>query len=196
MEQAKGPTEVEAALQQVSRMTARIGRVEGHVILATLEGLVEAAQGARHTEASFWAKALEKVRHFESRSSKESFHQLVISLFGSQEDKRLSSALNSWHKMVRAEEGKDKPSAGRTQEAQAPAPAPMPAPVQMPYYQPFYAPPPPPHHPPPSYGYGRFKKAMSPRTKRYPPLRAGEQCYNCGQEGHRKAECRAPKGPK
>jgi len=191
MERSEGATEVETAQQQVGRLLSRIHLVDTHVIVTALEGLVEAAQASHHKEASYYKKALAEVKRHEGA---EGFGSLVLQLFGSGEDKKISSVVQSWHKLVKAEgEGKSRPSGAVSFE---------PAQAQVQHL--------PPHYPPPVYpmapyawpqqqpfGYGGF----SPRRGRggSGPRRATRsqqdtgRCYGCGEQGHRVADCKTLK---
>lgn len=138
-----GRSEVELASAQVRRMLGRISLVEPHVVLATLEALVEAAQRCHHREVDFFKAAFAEVRKHDGA---EGFNHLVLQLFGSPEDKRVATALTNWHKMRRAEGAGGKPAAKPRMAAPASPPAepPYPPPQSPPYYPYAYSQPSPP----------------------------------------------------
>ncbi len=189
-----GRSEVEVAHAQVRRMLGRIGAVEPHVVLNTLEGLVEAAQKCQHKEAEFYKRAFAEAKRHESA---EGFNSLVIQFFGTSEDRRVAAALTNWHKVVRAEGG-----SGKGQKKESPPP---PALQQAPHYPPPMAPPVYPHmygYPfPPQHAYGQG--GFSPRRGRggFGARRAGRgdqaegggRCFACNEPGHKAAECRSLK---
>ena len=189
-----GASEFDQAQAQVRRMLGRISLVQPHIVLATLEVLVETAQRGGHKEADYYKAAFAEARRHETD---EGFGQLVTQLFGSAEDKRVASALTNWHKVVKAESGVAKqaqqhdslnPQQAQMQPAfYAPAP---PSPFYMPsrapfkFYQPFYG------------QQGNARRGGSLGVMRRPPKSRegqGSACYGCGEQGHRVADCQALK---
>lgn len=184
-----GPSEAEKARNEVDRLLQAIGRVEPNVVIEALERLVGAARAEGHEEASFWRKSLLAVKRHEGATG---FNQLVTSLFGSQEDKRIASAV----KCIKGE-GEGRATGARAQEYVPPVQPPMQFAPQMapPAYPAMYGyPQPAPQQP--YYGAGGF----SPRSPRPTggPRRGprgnkpeGGKCFGCGELGHRVADCGA-----
>lgn len=198
------PTEVDQALAQVRRLIGRITVVKDHVIIETLEGLVEAGTKCDHKEALYWRKAFEQCAR---REGEEGFRDLVCDLFGSAEDRRVATAVMNWHKLQRAEgkgqrerrkcggkpgpDDKDDPPPPMTQTVQyQPQVIAHPPPFMMPYGAPYSS--------PPSYNVQprghRGSQGKRPWFRSQPQGAAsGTGCYGCGQEGHKVIECQVIK---
>jgi len=188
-----GPSEVEQAQAQVGRMLGRIAVIDQHVVISTLEVLVEAAAACHHKELGYYKKALQEVKRHEGE---EGFCQLVAQLFGTSEDKRVISAVASWRKVVRAEEKPARPVAPKSQGA----------PVQAPPQAAHYPPPPmypmgymPPFMPPQHYAQvspgARRARGAGHGSRRGARSGSGEgfRCFGCDEVGHRVSDCPAVK---
>lgn len=104
MTENEGQSELDTALSTVRRMLGRITLVQPHIIIHNVETLMEAAQRVCSPDAEFYKSALREIRRFEDDAN---LGKLVTSLFGSTEDKRVMSAVATWHRASKAEGGAD-----------------------------------------------------------------------------------------
>ncbi|CAC5370303.1 unnamed protein product [Mytilus coruscus] len=87
---------VDEALQNVRTLASRPKLTSNpRVLLAAIEMLVDSANKADHKDSDMYQKSLSTCRKYEEHPD---FCGLVLKLFGSQEDKRISSLVADWAK--------------------------------------------------------------------------------------------------
>ena len=94
----KRPSPVQDALQQVRILASRPALTAPHVLLAAVELLVEQAAINGHTDANFYSRALRACREI---NDIQDLCTLCLKLFGSQEDKKITTALSELYKAKR-----------------------------------------------------------------------------------------------
>ncbi len=174
--------EMEDIQAQVSRMLTRVKVVGSYTVLTTLEQLVEVAQRHGHKDATYWRKALEECR---SHEGSDGFADLVKSLFGSAEDKKVSAAVQGWMKGRMLEQpGPQRQTQASSQEVVALPPPPPPPPPHYPYY-------PPPYYPYPQSPYRHSSRGRARAANRSAGRQQSEEqlCFVCSEPGHRALQC-------
>ena len=87
--------QVDEALSYVRTLAARPKLTTPGVLLAAIEMLVDAANKANHKDCSLFSKSFSMCKKYEDNVD---FCGLVLKLFGSQEDKKISSLISDWAK--------------------------------------------------------------------------------------------------
>ena len=95
MRQKQCSERVADALKNVRILAGRPKLTSPSVLLASMEVLVEAALKAGHSDTDFFSKALQACRQYENIPD---LCNLCLKLFGSSEDKKISSAIAEWVK--------------------------------------------------------------------------------------------------
>lgn len=90
-----GEQKVDDAIRQVRLLAARLKLTPSHVLIASLEMLVDVAKCEGHKDAEFFNKALQACRRFEES---EDVCGLCLKLIGSSEDRKISTAIAEWVK--------------------------------------------------------------------------------------------------
>lgn len=90
-----GEQKVDDAIRQVRLLAARPKLKQSHVLIASLEMLVDVAKCEGHKDAEFFNKALQACRRFEES---EDVCGLCLKLIGSSEDRKISTAIAEWVK--------------------------------------------------------------------------------------------------
>ncbi|VDI46410.1 Hypothetical predicted protein [Mytilus galloprovincialis] len=93
--------QVDEALSYVRTLAARPKLTTPGVLLAAIEMLVDAANKANHKDCSLFSKSFSMCKKYEDNVD---FCGLVLKLFGSQEDKKISSLISDWAKSKKYEE--------------------------------------------------------------------------------------------
>ncbi|XP_052078011.1 uncharacterized protein LOC127715945 [Mytilus californianus] len=107
--------QVDEALSYVRTLAARPKLTTPGVLLAAIEMLVDAANKANHKDCSLFSKSFAMCKKFEDHVD---FCGLVLKLFGSQEDKKISSLISDWAKSKKYEE----PSGSKERQEKLDAP--------------------------------------------------------------------------
>ena len=83
------------AIRQVRLLASRPKLTPSHVLIASLEMLVDVAKFEGHKDAEFVNKALQACRHYEVN---EDVCGLCLKLIGSSENRKISTAIAEWLK--------------------------------------------------------------------------------------------------
>lgn len=182
--------EVREALEKVRLMANNPRLTSPHILLAAIESLVNAATRQGHKDVDYFIKSLQACRRFDDS---DDVCGIALKLFGSAEDKRISSAVAEWSKLKKyKKDGASTDALGTSQNSwpQPPYPTPMNTPWMIPpnfsaspYYQyPGYS------APTPYRQRGTFRRFRTPYQRRPGP------CHYCGEIGHLVAYCPKVKG--
>lgn len=98
MKEVKGDQdgkEVTLALKNISILASRPKLTSPSVMIAAVESLVDIAMTTGHKEADYFSKALQTCRKFENNPD---IVGLCQRLFGTAEDKKISSVVAEWSK--------------------------------------------------------------------------------------------------
>jgi hypothetical protein len=181
IQKGKEELQVTDSLKHISILAARPQLTSPSVLVAAVEALVDVATKAGHKEAEYYRKSLQACRRFEESAD---IFGLCQKLFGSADDKTISSAVAEWSKAKKY--ANVFAPFGGLQGLQGEASV-----GQQGWGQPAY--------PPggPSWGFGggapRAPSFVGRARARYGGNRGGFQrpgvCHFCKQQGHFIARC-------
>ena len=172
---------VDEALKHVRVLASRPKLTSACVLLASLEVLVDCALKAGHNETEYYSKVLQACRHYEDNPD---VCILCLRLLGSNEDRKISSAIAEWSKNKKYDSKAEKekePRVGQSvnllQDQQ-----------QIPYFYPPYPAPMPMGH---NYPGQVLPPLMGPRGPgpRHRFQRVRGACFFCQEIGHYVNNC-------
>lgn len=173
-----GEQKVDDAIRQVRLLAARPKLTPSHVLIASLEMLVDVAKCEGHKDAEFFNKALQACRRFEES---EDVCGLCLKLIGSSEDRKISTAIAEWVKGKKYDKENEKEKVKETNVSNVPS-----FPYLAPMYNNFplgFVPP----MPMPGYiGFGQGRGGNRARNGQNSNPRV---CYFCKEKGHFVAAC-------
>ena len=186
----KDGVHVDEALATVRTLASRPKFTSPNILKAALENLVEIANKTNYKDATLFSKSLSICKKYEEN---DDFCGLVLKLFGSSEDKKISSTIADWvkAKMYESDKGKEK-----IKENIAPLPhQPYALPNGMGFPQPFQYPfgyPPPMNMMYPGPHFQQAASGFGPRTAfrgRGRRIKANLTCFFCKEPGHFVSNC-------
>lgn len=101
----KDGVQVDEALATVRTLASRPKLTSPNVLMAAIEHLVEIANKTNYKDAVLFSKSLSICKKYEEN---DDFCGLVLKLYGSQEDKKISSVIADWAKAKKYESDKEK----------------------------------------------------------------------------------------
>lgn len=177
---------IDEALATVRTLASRPKLTSPNVLLAAVEILAEAANKANYKDATMFSKSLSICKKYEEH---EDLCSLVLKLFGTQEDKKISSLITEWKKTKRYEGEKEKEKVKENVTSPSnPYNVPgfgFPQPYPM-----YYGYPPVMYPGPQCQGGSNFYGPRVPmRGGRTRKPRSNMSCYFCKETGHFVSSC-------
>ena len=184
----KDGVQVDEALATVRTLASRPKLTSPNVLMAAIEHLGEIANKTSYKDATLFSKSLSICKKYEEN---DDFCGLVLKLFGSQEDKKISSVIADWAKAKKYETDKEKQKTKENAPPSFPHPYALPGGVGFP--QPFQYPfgyTPVNMYPGPQFQVpaGNFGPRM-PMRGRGRRAKSNLSCFFCKESGHFVSSC-------